>query len=186
MKKTIALLAALCATASLGAQVFITTFGSDHYIDLSESLDSQTESTGRFISVDLTSASFYGDFVSPANIPGFTTTLSLTATVFDNPGTGFQIALSDGTNSYAYQGYWSDFDTGVESTALLHAVSGQTAPFDFTQISGLDIYFDAGFGETLDVSFGTLTATVVPEPAAFASFAGLAVLGYGVVRRRRR
>jgi len=184
MKQALALLFALVSAVSLSAGVFITSFGSDDFADLSSPSLVQTASTGRFEG-DLLTAYIGGDFAS-VDITGFTGALALTATVWENPATGFQLWLYDSEfNSYVYDGNWSDFTTGAESTVVLNAQVGQTGAFDFTQVQGLDFFFDAGLGgETFNVTFDTLSA--VPEPSTYAVLAGLVCLGYGVIRRRRK
>lgn len=185
MKRAITLLLALAVTASLGAQVFLTSFKSDDFIDYS---DPSLSPTGEF-SGNLLLATLSGDFLSgPIDITGYTSALSLTATVFIAPATGFKIGLVDSDfHYYFYEGVWNDFVTGVESTVFLSAAADQTGPFNFDQVLGLDFVFDSGSGETLDVTFDTLTAlAAVPEPSAAAFLAGLAGLGFVVARRRRK
>jgi len=186
MKYALALLFALVSSASLNAQVFITSFGSADFTDYSSPPLVQTASTGQYEG-DVSTAYIGGDFAS-VDITGYTTALALTATVTENPASSFHIWLYDvSSNIYVYEGNWFDFTTGVESTAILTAAPDQTGPFDFTQVSGLDFYFDNGYAsDALNVTLNTLTAiSAVPEPATCAALLGLVALGYGLLRRRR-
>ena len=188
MKKIILSTVLLLAGGSMhAASVSLTGFGSSEFTDGGSSSFIQTSTTTQYNGNDQT-GSFLGTF-SPVDITGFTSSITLTATLSGaNPSSGFILELWDGGSEFRdYSGNWSSFSSGAPATVVFTATTPTIGSFNVTTVQGMQLLF-GGTGSTLNITFDTLTANsaaVVPEPATYAGLAGAAGLIMAVWRRRR-
>ena len=109
-------------------------------------------------------------------------------TVFFNLGTAFdQIISAGGSAAFSIASTTLQLDVtgaGFSYTSTYSLLSGFTGT---NSISGLSItgYDSGAYTATLGTN-GVLSFTAVPEPSAWAAFAGLGALGVAASRRRRR
>lgn len=175
---------ALCTTNA--QTLLLTGFGTGDFSDAGSSGFSQNTTSATFSGSDQSGA-FLGTF-EPVDVTalGSDTQLAITATISTANNTAFVIEIFDGTNFQGFTGFWSDFTLNTPTTVYLPMSNTVSAEFDYTQVQGIQIQF-GGTGSTLTVSFDTLEIMTVPvpEPATFATFAGMAMLGMAVVRRRK-
>ena len=170
MKKLIVSLAFLVVLTSSSKAFLISDFGSASF-----SIDTGTTSfTTNQTAVDtsvigLDNNIFAGTFTTPFDATGYTV-FTLNGNVSGtNPGTTFNVDFYNSTfdQTRTYTAYLSDF--GSVTTPVLLTFVSQTAVFnDFAgfQFSG------GGTGSALNMTFTSVSAAAVPEPATWALLAG--------------
>ncbi len=180
--KPLTILAALLSLAlrPAAAQV-LTNFGSDQFtITYSDFTDTQTPTSLHISGTDF--GSELSGIVSTVIIPASAVQLTLTGTLSgSDPGSAFQIALLDtADNAIYFDGSWSSFSPGVETSVVLN----RYAPVPAFNGNVVRIaLFTAGTGSSLNFSLKELKTTAVPEPSL--SLALLIGLGGLLVLRRR-
>ena len=184
---TLALTVASLALASAANAVTLTTFGTGSFtVETSLTTFITSQDT-----VDIDIAGFdtfsLAGFISPTDLgdTAGNTTLYLSGLVPTEPGSPFTITLFDGEFETAtfVGGSWSEI---------------QTNGFNELTFSTADVNFDADMVgaiqlDTAGTGDGSIAATLtslattapVPEPSTYAALAGLCVLGYVMVRRRK-
>ena len=185
-QKLVAALVAIAITASAHATL-ITGFGLGDFTDggSTPGVFTQSATTATFTGVDIGN-NFMGTF-APVDISGTTSALVLTATQTTATANSsfFTLNLYDGSRYQGYTGTWDSFPKGTPTDVILAISNVVSADFNFKTVQGLTINF-GGSGAALSVSFDSLSASAIPEPATFAVLFGAAALGLTVVRRRRQ
>ena len=175
-------LAVFVSIPAAPAAVLITDFGSDEYTPSSSTFTSNVQTTSQ-ITLDGTEGNqIFGDLSIPVDITGFTASLSITGNYTGSYNGQFSIDLYDGDgDSVAYNGFYSNFTTGVSTTVALAFVD-QTGTFNPADVR--IVGFTAGSsGGSSSVDLVITNLSAVPEPTIWARAGGSLLL---LLTRRRR
>jgi len=186
MKKITITLCLLAAGFLNANAIQLTTFGTSDFTALGWT--NSNTFTQYLNSVDLAGddgGDFGGDFTSVFDLTGFTN-FSLTGTQSAGTATSVisVILYNDDLTTATYTGgSWTDIASfGTTTVSFFSQESG----FDISAVNGMDISLGGGGFETFTANFTSFDTAVVPEPSAYAAIAGVLVLGFTAVRRRRR
>jgi hypothetical protein len=179
-----------CVTAVARAAL-ITGFGTGEFTAaVPFGTDSQTALTYSISGSD--NSSLYGAISAVPSLGSITTIyLTGTLTFATNPATNFQIGLydSDG-DGRLYQANWSSFSSSTVEKEIILSFIGldNSGTGGFSGTATTLALIGGGTGtSTINFVLNTLSTTsAVPEPATYAALFGLAALGFGAVRRRRK
>jgi hypothetical protein len=169
--------ALLALAVSLNAQT-ITTFSEDAFVDFGWAWDpntsvlSGTEGPGDILYGEPTFTSYFG-----------ADGISVSANVTTAPNAGFSFALLDNQDRQIVANFnWVDF---VGGATIVSPISFVDSGFNYNNVVGWNLV-SGGSNSAISAELISASATVIPEPASFAAFAGVAILGLAVVRRRKR
>lgn len=174
-------LGVVSATSSF-AQL-ITSFGANAATDDGWTLTTLGGGGSTLVGTESLGALVYGNPV----ITNFTgaTSISITANVVSGsvPGNGFKFLLVNPNGKFASASFsWSSFVGGATISSPIDVIQ---SGFVFNGVSDWNLVGGSS-NSALSVTLTSATAvTPVPEPSAYASVAGLAVLGFVAYRRRR-
>lgn len=184
------LIGCFAAMSALNAAVPLIDFNTPQTWDMGGITVTQTgNGLARFMGVDssLNYAEFY--FASPINLQG-NNAITISATLLGtNTATNFSIGLF---NDSTLQGVSAVYSTSAFNTSGYTTIQIVLSPNVAFNSTAADFIRFAGVaptgGGTIDIQINSIQATTsaVPEPATYAAIFGMAALGFGALRRRRK
>jgi len=189
MKRLILTFSLVVVTSQALSALTLTSFGTSDFTLIGETgwaSGSNTTSQGAndIVLAGLDGGLFQGNFTSTLDITGVSTIYLFGTLNSGTPTTTFTLDLFDSnfTNKARFTGAdWTTLGDNGFTTFTLQSTDGG---FVATDVRGLDLTLNGITDTAFNATFNNLTT--VPEPSAYAAIAGVLVLGFTAVRRRRR